>query len=311
MNETGRYKIGTRGSRLALIQTRFVEVCLKAKRPDIEIELKIIKTSGEKMPGTSLVEISGQGIFTRELDRALNDGTIDLAVHSLKDLPTQMRPGIALAAVTKREDAGEAFVSNRFARFGDLPPGARIGTGSPRRKAQILVRRPDLSVVDLRGNVETRLRKLDDGEIDAAILACAGLIRLGLEARITERLCCKTFIPAPGQGALGLTVRRGDDTTHSLAACLNDPASAGAVAEERAFLARLGGGCKTPIACHGFLENNRLNLSGFVASTDGRTFFEKTISGSATAGESLGRTLAEKMLKQGAGKLLEEENHDW
>ncbi|MBU0754273.1 MAG: hydroxymethylbilane synthase, partial [Planctomycetes bacterium] len=185
--------------------------------------------------------------------------------------------------------------------------GACVGTGSPRRKAQLLARRPDLLVKDLRGNVETRLKKLDEGQMDAVILACAGLTRLGLKERITERLPLKSFIPAPGQGALGITIRSGDKATASRVAGLNDLPSASAVAAERAFLLHLGGGCKTPIACHGSFEEDSLVVAGFVSSPDGKTFFEKEITGNGVDGESLGRTLAELMLEAGAGDLLDEE----
>jgi hydroxymethylbilane synthase len=283
-------KLGTRGSKLALFQSRMVQSMLEAHQPNLVTELVIIKTQGEKMPFTPLEKLGGQGIFTRELDLALTEGRIDLAVHSCKDIPTEMREGVILAAVTEREGAEEAFIS----------------TGSPRRKAQILSQRPDLKIVDLRGNVDTRLRKLDEGGMDATILACAGLMRLGLKARIREELPRDLFVPAPGQGALGVTARASDDETLSILEQANDKTSMAVVMAERAFLARLGGGCKTPIACHGFFENNKLVLLGFVSSSDGRITFRDQIAGPGRNGEALGISLADRMLKQGAGNILEE-----
>jgi hydroxymethylbilane synthase len=299
-------KLGTRGSKLALFQSRMVQSMLEAHQPNLVTELVIIKTQGEKMPFTPLEKLGGQGIFTRELDLALTEGRIDLAVHSCKDIPTEIREGVILAAVTEREGAEEAFISNRYGSFDSLPRGALIGTGSPRRKAQILSQRPDLKIVDLRGNVDTRLRKLDEGGMDATILACAGLMRLGLKARIREELPRDLFVPAPGQGALGVTARASDDETLSILEQANDKTSMAVVMAERAFLARLGGGCKTPIACHGFFENNKLVLLGFVSSSDGRITFRDQIAGPGRNGEALGISLADRMLKQGAGNILEE-----
>jgi hydroxymethylbilane synthase len=251
--------------------------------------------------------MSGQGVFTRELDRALLDGRIDLAVHSLKDLPTEMREGIELAAVSKREEERDAFLSNHHASFDDLPEGAVLGTGSPRRKAQILARRPDLAVQAIRGNVETRIRKMDGGEVNAIILACAGLIRLGLEDRITQRLSLEAFVPAPGQGALAVTIRAGDAGSASIASLANDPATARAVEAERAFLLRLGGGCRTPIACHARIEGKALDVTGFVAAPDGRTVFRGRAIGRIEDAPSLGEALAEKLLGQGATEILLED----
>jgi hydroxymethylbilane synthase len=299
-------KIGTRGSPLALVQARRVEGLLKAHRPDLVTEVKVIKTEGEKQPQESLIKMGGSGIFTKELDRALEKGKIDLAVHSLKDLPTEMHPGIELGAITKREAPEEALVSNRYKSFGDLPKGARIGTGSPRRKALILMKRPDLAVIDFRGNVETRLRKLDEEESDALVLARAGLIRLGLEHRVTEVLPLESFVPAPGQGALGVTIRQGDKDTASLVSLAQDRETAQAVIAERAFLIHLGGGCKTPMACHAFCDTGTLQVLGFVASFDGQTAFQGRVSGSLEKAQDLGKELAHKLMKDGADKVLEE-----
>ncbi|MFH2000597.1 MAG: hydroxymethylbilane synthase [Planctomycetota bacterium] len=297
-------KIGTRGSALALFQARAVQSMLREKRPDLQTELVIIKTLGEKDPKTSLVKISGEGIFTRELDTALDEGRIDVAVHSSKDVPTDLSEGIVLAGFCPREEACEAFVSNRHARFLDMPEGARIGTGSPRRRSQILALRPDLAIVDLRGNVETRLRKLDEGQMDAVILACAGLIRLGLEQRISERLPLDMFVPAPGQGAIGIAARSSDQDTLSLVASISDSQTAAAVVAERAFLNRLGGGCKTPIACHATFLDGRLSVHGFVSSPDGTTVITEKTAGPGDQANRLGIGLAESFLAQGAQKIL-------
>jgi len=300
-------RIGTRGSNLALSQTRTLESLLRAQSPGLQTELVIIKTEGDVKPDEPLALMSGQGVFTRELDRALLDGRIDLAVHSLKDLPTEMREGIGLAAVSKREEERDAFLSNHCTSFDDLPEGAVLGTGSPRRKAQILARRPDLMVEAIRGNVETRIRKMDAGEVDAILLACAGLIRLGLEDRITQRLPLEAFVPAPGQGALAVTVRKSDARSASIASLANDPATASAVEAERAFLLRLGGGCRTPIACHGSREGNVLEVTGFVATPNGRTVFRDRAIGRVEEARSLGEELANKLLVQGAKEILLED----
>jgi hydroxymethylbilane synthase len=217
-----------------------------------------------------------------------------------------MSEGIGIAAVPGREDAREAFVSNRHPGFEALPRGARIGTGSPRRRAQILAARPDLKIVDLRGNVETRLKKLDEGRMDAVILACAGLTRLGLAERITERLPVTGFVPPPGQGALAVTVRSDDTDAFSIVAAIQDPDAAQEVTAERAFLARLGGGCKTPIACHAALSGNILEVTGFVATPDGVTVFKNQVTGTVEDAKRLGQRLAEMLLSKGAGDVLEE-----
>jgi len=300
-------KIGTRGSELALFQARAVQKMLREKQPNLETELVIIKTQGEKDPKTALTQISGEGIFTRELDNALLEGRIDLGVHSTKDIPTDMDAQIVLAGFCPREEACEAFVSNDYACFMDLPRSARMGTGSPRRRSQILSLRPDLRIVDLRGNVETRLRKLDEGQMDAVILACAGLIRLGLEHRIRERLSMDTFIPAPGQGAIGITVQRNDKDTLTLVTSISDAQTTAAVQAERAFLNHLGGGCKTPIACHAAYREGRLVVHGYVASPDGETVFREEAIGREDQAIRLGTGLADSLLAQGAREILKKE----
>ena len=302
-------RIGTRGSRLALIQAHSVQSALTARCPGLGTEIMTIKSEGEKKPSTDLREISGDGIFTKELDLALIARRIDLAVHSMKDLPTSMHEGVELAAVTGREEPGEAFVSDSYDKLDELPKGARVGTGSPRRKAQLLFARPDLEIVSMRGNVETRLDKMGRGQADALILACAGLHRLGLEARIRERLPIDAFVPPPGQGTIGITVRSGDGKTASLASLVNDIETAAATAAERAFLVRLGGGCKTPIACHAVSKEGRLDVIGFVASPDGTAVIKESASGPAENGADIGVALAQKLLSLGAGAILAENEH--
>jgi len=298
-------RIGTRGSRLALHQTHTIERRIKSQNPGLATEVVIIKTTGD-LSGAPLVNISGTGLFTRELDSALVNEKIDMGVHSLKDLPTVMRNGVSLTASTKREVAQEAFLSLKHGKLSLLPEGACVGTGSPRRKAQLLSVRPDLNVIDFRGNVETRLRKMEDGEADATILACAGLIRLGLEDKITERLPLDTFIPAPGQGALGITVRTGDKKAAAFAACLIDPHTTQAVEAERAFLLHLGGGCKTPIACHATISRDHLEVKGFVSSPDGKIIIRGEQIGEKNSGSDLGAALANRFLAKGADKLLKD-----
>lgn len=300
-------RIGTRGSQLALHQAHLVKKGIETKTPGLRVELVVIKTAGELQPDASLLKISGDGIFTKELDQALSEGRVDLAVHSLKDLPSRLHDGIELAAVTRREEAGDAFVSGKYERFMDLPKGARVGTGSPRRKAQVLAERPDLEVVGFRGNVETRLRKLDEGEADALILAVAGLVRLGLDGRIRERLPVDRFVPAPGQGALGVTSRRGDEASEALAGLVQHTETARAVAAERAFLFRTGGGCKTPMACHAYFKQWQLQVIGFVASPDGKIVFRDRVFGPGEKAAALGGSLAGKLLQAGAEDILNKE----
>ena len=298
-----KLRIGTRGSPLALWQARTVERRLKESHPDLATEIVIIKTEGD-VNRAPLERISGEGLFTKELDAALLDDRIDVGVHSLKDLPTRMREGIELAAVPERAAAEDAFVSIRHARFEDLPRGARVATGSPRRRALLLAARPDLTIVDLRGNVDTRLRKLEEGYAEAILLACAGLMRLGLEDRITQRLPLDRFVSAPGQGALGITVRDTDGRARDPVSVLEHKASRAAVDAERAFLFRLGGGCKTPIAGYGEVRGAALSLRGFLARPDGTGALTGEVKGSASDAEIVGIRLAERFLKKGAKSLI-------
>lgn len=303
MNSSKKLRIGTRGSRLALHQTHTLEKQLKTAHPELETEIVVIKTQGD-ISSKPFEQLDGIGLFTRELDAALVNNKIDAGVHSLKDLPTLMRDGILLGAITVREDAHEAFVSINHKCFALLPQNAVVGTGSPRRKAQLLALRPDLKVVNFRGNVETRLRKMEEGQADATLLACAGLNRLDLQDKITERLSLEVFTPSPGQGALGVTVRRDDPWAAQTVSCLIDPVTAQAVTAERTFLLKLGGGCKTPIACHARVKGERLEAMGFVASPDGKTVIQDKLSGDLNSGQELGERLAKAFLSQGARDLI-------
>ncbi len=266
------------------------------------------------MASASLPQIGGKGVFTKELEEALFDGHIDLAVHSLKDLPTRLPDGLDLAAVTQREDVRDALIlpdgtDPAMTKIDDLPLRARIGTSSLRRASQLRHHRPDLNVVDIRGNIETRLRKLDTGEFDAIILACAGLMRLGLDDRIAERIDPSRMLPAVGQGALGIEVRREDYSTRSLLAGLNHEPTQLATEAERAVLRSLGGGCAVPIAAHAWIEvaptAERLQLDALVAEVQGNRVIRDRISGPPVDADLLGQQLAQRLLRAGAGELLD------
>jgi hydroxymethylbilane synthase len=293
-------RIGTRGSPLALWQSRHVAELL---RPH-PAELVLIETEGDRVRDRPLSQIGGDGLFTKEIQNALLDGRADVAVHSLKDLPTAPVEGLTLAAVPERGPAGDAFVSERHRRFSDLPQGATVATSSLRRQAQLLNRRADLTLVALRGNVETRLRKLTEQGLDAIILAEAGLMRLGLERHVTEIMDRSWMLPAVGQGALGLECRSDDDQTRTLLAPLNDAATRAAVLAERALLRELGGGCLVPIGSLGVVQEGRLTLRGCVLSRDGSQRIDGEEHGEAGAAEDVGRTLAERLAGDGAKELL-------
>ncbi len=301
--------VGTRGSALALWQTERVRaLLLTSGYLTTRVE---IKTTGDVILDVPLADIGSKALFTRQLDDALLDGRIDLAIHSLKDLPTELPPGIVLAAVGAREDPRDALVGRGPLRWADVPHGAVVATSSLRRRAQLLHARPDLQVVDIRGNVDTRLRKLDQNAgWTATVLATAGLVRLGHESRIGERMSLEVMLPAPGQGALAATVRAGD--MPALAACraaLHDESTGACVSAERAFLGRLEGGCQVPVAAHARLEGRVLRVQGRVISLDGRRIAEGERVGpaaTADAGAELGRALAEDLLRHGAGEILAE-----
>jgi hydroxymethylbilane synthase len=297
-------RIATRKSQLALWQAEHVATLLRAAHAGLEIELVPIVTQGDRIQDRSLAAIGGKGLFIKELEVALEEKRADIAVHSMKDLPGDLPAGLAIAAVLERADARDALVAAAAARFEDLPRGARVGTSSLRRQAQLLAARPDVKIQALRGNVDTRLRRLDAGEMDAIVLACAGLIRLGLESRISTRLDPKICLPAVAQGVIGLECRGADSRTLRLVAVLNHEATRIAMDAERAFAHQLGGSCQSPIAAHAELEGKRLTLTGLVAEPDGSRLLRDTQAGSIDAPAALGELLARRMLAAGAGPLL-------
>jgi hydroxymethylbilane synthase len=298
--------VGSRGSDLALWQTRWVIARLQQACPDVEFRIQRITTRGDVVRDRALSQVGGKGLFIKEIEAALLAGEIDLAVHSLKDMPTEMPEGLVLDAVTAREDPRDVLVSRLGLKLAELPPGARVGTSSLRRAAQLRACRPDLQIVDLRGNVDTRLRKAATEEYDAVVLAAAGLIRLGHSDRVTEYLSPRVMLPAVGQGALCVEVRIGDEATRTLISIVHDPLTDAAVTAERVFLARMGGGCQVPIAAYGIVNADELWLRGLVASPDGSRLLRHELRGSSTEPVGLGQALAEDMLAQGADEICRE-----
>ena len=297
-------KIATRQSPLALWQAEHIRARLEAMHADLTVELVTFVTQGDKILDTPLAKIGGKGLFVKELEAALMDGRADLAVHSMKDVPMALPEGLSLAVICEREDPLDAFVSNHYASFADLPQGAKVGTSSLRRKCQILKARPDLEIIDLRGNVGTRLSKLDDGQYDAIILASAGLKRLGLAERIRHTIQPAVSLPAVGQGALGLECRSQDQAVLDLILPLMHAETNVCVRAERAFNAYLEGGCQVPIAGYATLQNGQLQIEGRVGSVDGQTILKAVHYGAPEQAEMLGEELAKALLAQGAGELL-------
>lgn len=297
-------KIATRQSPLALWQAEHIRARLEAMHADLTVELVTFVTQGDKILDTPLAKIGGKGLFVKELEAALMDGRTDLAVHSMKDVPMALPEGLSLAVICEREDPLDAFVSNHYASFADLPQGAKVGTSSLRRKCQILKARPDLEIIDLRGNVGTRLSKLDDGQYDAIILASAGLKRLGLAERIRHTIQPDVSLPAVGQGALGLECRSQDQAVLDLILPLMHAETNVCVRAERAFNAYLEGGCQVPIAGYATLQNGQLQIEGRVGSVDGQTILKAVQFGAPEQAEMLGEELAKALLAQGAGELL-------
>lgn len=287
-------------------QAELVARALRNRWPDLEVTLIPIKTSGDKLLDVQLAQVGGKGLFVKEIEEALLANQIDLAVHSLKDLPVTLPSGLRLGAIMVREDPLDVLVAKDGLQFTELPTGSRIGTSSLRRQVQLLHRRPDLQIVPLRGNVETRLRKLETLGLDAVVLAAAGLIRLGLQDRITERLQPELSLPAIGQGALAIEIREDDERVATLTGALDDRETRLATTAERAFLRRLGGSCVTPIAAFGQIEGNSLRLAGMVASLDGKRMVKKVHRGDAGAPEEVGHALAEQLLAAGAEEILRE-----
>ncbi|RMG60660.1 MAG: hydroxymethylbilane synthase [Deltaproteobacteria bacterium] len=299
-------KLGTRGSMLALWQANYVKGEIERKHPGVKVELVRIKTTGDKILDVPLAKVGGKGLFVKEIEEALLDGRIDLAVHSMKDVPTVIPDGLTIAVITEREDPRDVLVCPSGKGFRELPAGARVGTSSLRRQAQILALRPDLQVEPLRGNLDTRLRKVEEGLYDAVILASAGITRMGWQERVTEYLDVETMIPAIGQGALGIEVREDDDETMEYIRFLTHRETEIAVRAERAFLHRLEGGCQVPIAAHGRMGGGTLELNALVASVDGKRVVRGRKSGDPSRPEDLGRDLAEEILSRGGKEILEE-----
>jgi hydroxymethylbilane synthase len=299
-------RIGTRSSALALWQAEWVKSEFEKRYPGMIVSLTKIKTTGDKILDVPLAQVGGKGLFVKEIEEAMLSDEIDIAVHSMKDVPTLFPDGLHLGAITKREDPRDALLSNRNLLFKDLPQGAKIGTSSLRRQAQLLHARPDFSIQQLRGNVDTRLRKLKEGQFDAIILAAAGVRRLGLAEHVTEYLDPEISLPAIGQGALGIECRVDDRELNDLISFFNHQDSRTCVVGERALLRRLEGGCQVPIACHGRMQSDKLLLIGLVGSVDGKRIIKDSIEGIPEKAEKLGKTLAEKLLSQGADVILRE-----
>jgi len=297
-------KIATRKSALALWQAEYVKDALIAHHPDLQVELVKMSTQGDKILDVPLAKVGGKGLFVKELEQGMLAGDADIAVHSMKDVPVEFPEGLHLPVICEREDPRDAFVSNNYASIDALPHGARVGTSSLRRECQLRASRPDLTVLSLRGNVNTRLAKLDAGEYDAIILASAGLKRLGFEDRIRSALTPEQSLPAIGQGAVGIETRIDDEELNALLAPLRCPKTSVVVAAERALNKRLAGGCQVPIAGYAVLDNDQIWLRGLVGRPDGTLMLYAEIKGKAADAEQLGIKLAEDLLQQGADKIL-------
>ncbi len=299
-----RIRIGTRGSQLALYQAEKVKVTLKHLFPELEVELKIIKTKGDKILDVALSKIGDKGLFTKEIENELIDGSVDIAVHSLKDLPTRLPGGLKLGAVLERGEFRDAFVSRNGKKLAELKAGDIVATSSLRRIAGLLKINNQIIIKDIRGNVNSRLQKMEDGYCDAMVMAAAGLQRLGFDRYITEIIDPEIVVPAVSQGAIAIETRDNDPVIEPLMAKVNHAETWNAVIAERAFLATLEGGCQVPLGCYSRIENNQLVLSGFVASVDGKQYLKETISGEVGNGARLGVEMAEKMLEKGAREIL-------
>jgi hydroxymethylbilane synthase len=297
-------RIGTRGSKLALAQSNWVREKIESRHLDVKVELVRIKTKGDKILNSPLSRIGGKGLFVKEIEDALLRGEVDLAVHSMKDMPAGLPEGLNLSVFPEREDPRDAFVSLHCRRLQDLPEGASVGTGSLRRSAQLSHARPDLRVVPLRGNVGTRLRKLSSEGLGAVVLAAAGLNRLGLSARISHIFSLTELLPAIGQGALGLEMRGDDDAVMETVSFLNHRVTEVTLRAERAFLKTLEGGCQVPIAGHAVLRGDGLTLEGMVAELDGSRIIRDEVTGAKDSPEEIGVTLAERILSAGADRIL-------
>lgn len=303
-------RIATRKSPLALWQAEHVRAALMAAHPGLQVEIHGMTTRGDKILDTPLAKIGGKGLFVKELEVGMLEGAADIAVHSMKDVPVDFPAGLQLAVILEREDPRDAFVSNDYDSIEDLPQGAKLGTASLRRQCQISAYRPDLEILPLRGNVNTRLSKLDNGEYDAIILAAAGLKRLGFDDRIRSALSPQQSLPAIGQGAIGIECRSNDERVQALLQPLHHEQTAVCVAAERAMNERLNGGCQVPIAGYATLDGERLSISGLVGEPDGSRILREQISGKIEEAAALGASIAESLLEQGADEILQRLYHD-
>ena len=298
-------RIGTRGSKLALWQARWVQSRILSLDPDATVELNSIKTIGDKLLDVPLAKVGGKGLFVKEIEEAILDGRVDLAVHSMKDMPSELPEGLVIGAVPKREMPVDVLLSRESRSLSELPDGARIGTSSLRRAAQLLALRPDVNIIPLRGNLDTRIRKLDTENLDAIVLAAAGVRRLNLQDRVTEYLDVELMVPAVGQGALCIEARRGDETLQPILNAMEDLETRLTVTAERALLARLEGSCQVPIAGHGILEQDRLHVTGLVADLGGKTVIRDSLEGPPQDAQRIGTELADMLLKKGAKEILD------
>ena len=296
--------IGSRNSRLALWQSNHIKAQLEGLYPNLPLKINTIRTTGDRWTDAPLHKIGGKGVFTKEIEEALLKNEIDLAVHSLKDLPTTLPEGLCLGAITKRDDPRDAFLSNQFSHLSELPPQSTVGTSSLRRQSQLLHFRPDLTVKNLRGNLDSRLRKLDQGDYDGIILACAGLIRLDLDHRIRERIPMDQICSAIGQGSLAIEVRSNDQLTLETIRSLEDRDSRLAAEAERALLTQLGGGCQVPIAGFAYVTKGQLHLTGLVGSIDGTRVIRESEQSTTDTPEKLGILVAQRLLRRGADEIL-------
>jgi hydroxymethylbilane synthase len=298
-------RIATRRSKLAMWQAEHVMSLLRSAHPQLPVELLPMSTQGDRVLDRALAEVGGKGLFVKELEVAMQEGRADIAVHSMKDVPSELPAGFAIVAVLPRANPLDAFISRRFKRFEDLPQGARVGTSSPRRQSQLRHARPDLQLELLRGNVDTRLRRLDEGALDAILLACAGLERLGIAHHVTQQLDLELSLPAVGQGVIGIECRSDDDHSRAALVALHHAETFVRLTAERAFAAALGGSCHSPIAAHATLDSARLTVRGFIGAPDGSETYRDTVDGPAADCAALGRELARRMQAAGAESLLE------
>ncbi|RLI00690.1 hydroxymethylbilane synthase [Candidatus Bathyarchaeota archaeon] len=300
------FYIGTRGSKLAFYQANSVKLCLEERYSHLSFKIVKIKTTGDKVRDVPLAKIGGKGLFVKEIEEALLAGRIDLAVHSMKDVPTVLPSGLKIGAITKRENPLDVLISREEKRLEELPLGARIGTSSLRRKAQLLNLRPDLKIEPIRGNLDTRIKKLKTEGFDSIIVAASGVIRMGWEEKISEYLSPSIVLPAIGQGALGIETRQDDLETNELISFLHHLESARIIAAERAFLKTLEGGCQVPIAALGIIEKGKISLEGLIGSLDGRKIIREKVEGLPEEAEKIGIDLAKRLLSAGGGSILKE-----